>query len=394
MKVLIISHEYPYIGNEIRATFVNEQVEELARQGCEVKVISPVPWTPFPLNKLSSKWREYSNILREDIFNGVEVYYPRIVTFPRNIFKEWSGKLTYNGIRGTVRQLVNKGYDFDIIHAHHAFPDGYAGLLLSEEYNRPLVVTVHGQDLYSTIYHNQSCYQQVKRVLEETTQVITVSSELKRRAEMEGISTNNVVILGNGVPDRVLDKSYNHNIDKDPVILSVAGLIERKGIEYNIKAMAALRRKFPNLTYRIVGNGPEYQNLINIANELGACDKISFLGALSHEAVFNEMANCQILSLPSWDEAFGLVYIEAMIQGKPVIACKGEGIEDVIRHGVNGMLVSPKDVDSLVEAIDYLISHPDETNQIGQRARETVMKNYTWGKIVNRLIKIYEQHVQ
>jgi hypothetical protein len=118
MRVLIISHEYPYRGNEVSATFVNEQVEELVRQGCEVKVISPVPWTPFPLNRLSSKWREYSNILREDIFNGIEVYYPRAITFPRNLFKEWSGKLVYAGIRRTVRQLVKAGYHFDILHTN------------------------------------------------------------------------------------------------------------------------------------------------------------------------------------------------------------------------------------------------------------------------------------
>jgi len=393
MKVLIISHEYPYRSNEIRATFVNEQVEELVRQGCEVKVISPVPWTPFPLNKLSSKWREYSNILREDIFNGVEVYYPRIVTFPRNIFKEWSGKLVYAGIRKTVRQLVNKGYDFEIIHAHHAFPDGYAGLLLSKEYGRPFVVTIHGQDLQNTIHHNRLCFKAVKQVLEGADKVITVSSKLKRLSHTVGISAN-IVVLGNGIPDSIIHNSYAFNKNEDPVMVSVSNLIVTKGIDYNLKAIATLRTEFPNLQYHIVGSGPEQQNFINLAKELGVNDQVSFLGTLSHEDVFKEMAKCQILSLPSWSEGFGVVYIEAMIQGKPVIACKGEGIEDVIQHGVNGMLVSPKDVDSLVEAIDYLISHPDETDQIGQRARETVMKNYTWGKIVNRLIKIYEQHVQ
>lgn len=393
MRVLIISHEYPYRGNEIRATFVNEQVEELARQGCQVRVISPVPWAPFPISALSPKWKEYSNILQQDIFNGIQVYYPRVLTFPRNILKKWSGRLVYAGIRKTVRQLVNGGYDFDIIHAHHAFPDGYAGLLLSKEYKKPLVVTAHGMDIYSTIYHNKHCYDAVKQVFEEASQVITVSSKLKKQAKMAGIPINNVIVLGNGIPDRILDNLYTCN-NKDLVMLSVASLIQRKGIEYNIKAMAALQNRYPDLTYRIIGNGPEYQNLKSIVKKMGLSDKISFVSALNHETVFNEMAQCAFLSLPSWDEAFGLVYIEAMIQGKPVIACKGEGIEDVIQHGVNGMLVSPKDVDSLSAAIDFLLSHPNEANQIGQRARDTVIKDYTWGKIVQKLIKIYEQNIK
>lgn len=393
MRVLIISHEYPYRGNEIRATFVNEQVEELARQGCEVKVISPVPWAPFPLNKLSSKWREYSDILRKDIFNGIEVYYPRVITFPRNIFQEWSGKLVYAGIRRTVRQIVKAGYDFDIIHAHHAFPDGYAGLLLIEEYKKPLIVTIHGMDLQNTIHHNRSCFNAVKRVLEGANQVITVSTKLQRLADMIGISAN-IVVLSNGIPDSIVYKPNTCNTDKDLVMVSVSNLITTKGLDYNLKAVAALQIKYPSLQYHIVGSGPEEQNLINLAEELEISDSVSFLGAVSHEDVFKKMAKCQIFSLPSWSEGFGVVYIEAMSQGKPVIGCQGEGIEDVIQHGINGMLVSPKDVDSLVEAIDFLISYPDEANQMGQRARETVMNDYTWGKIVQKLIKIYEQHIK
>jgi len=177
-------------------------------------------------------------------------------------------------------------------------------------------------------------------------------------------------------------------------MVSVSNLIITKGLDYNLKAVAALRTKFHNLQYHIVGSGPEQQNLIDLAEELGIREQVSFLGTLSHEDVFEEMTKCQIFSLPSWNEGFGVVYIEAMIQGKPVIGCKGEGIEDVIQHGINGMLVSPKDVDSLVEAIDFLISHPNEANHMGQRARETVIKDYTWGKIVQKLIKIYEQHIK
>ena len=101
------------------------------------------------------------------------------------------------------------------------------------------------------------------------------------------------------------------------------------------------------------------------------------------------MAACDIFTLPSWSEGFGVVYLEAMATGRPVIGCEGEGIEDLVEQGKTGLLVKPKCVDSLVEALDFLLSYPEEARAMGERARKLVIENYTWGTNASKMIEVY-----
>ncbi|MBC2724843.1 MAG: glycosyltransferase family 4 protein, partial [Desulfosporosinus sp.] len=120
-------------------------------------------------------------------------------------------------------------------------------------------------------------------------------------------------------------------------------------------------------------------------------DRVEFLGRLDHKEIIKYMAKTDIFSLPSWNEGFGVVYIEAMSQGRPVIGCKGEGIEDFVEDGKTGMLVKPENVDSLVKAIDYLLSNTDKAQAIGERAQRFILKNYTWEKNAEKTIKVYKE---
>ena len=103
------------------------------------------------------------------------------------------------------------------------------------------------------------------------------------------------------------------------------------------------------------------------------------------------MALCDMFCLPSWEEGFGVVYLEAMAHGKPVIACRGEGIEDVVTDGETGLLVKPRDVDSLAEAIRFLLDHSDKAKTIGEQARSLVLENYTWEKNAERTLRVYKE---
>lgn len=91
------------------------------------------------------------------------------------------------------------------------------------------------------------------------------------------------------------------------------------------------------------------------------------------------------------NEEFGVVYLEAMAHGEPVIACRGEGIEDVVSNRETGLLVEPKDLGSLVKALDFLISHPQEAQAIGEWAKELVLQEYTWEKSAQKIIKVYQE---
>ncbi len=393
MRVLIISHMYPSHPDDISGIFVHQQVKELINQGCEVKVISPVPWVPFPLRYFSKKWGKYSKIPKRAIFEGVEVYHPRYLTFPKAFLFFTSGVRMYLGIRKIAKRLY-KDFKFDIVHSHVALPDGWAGMKIAKKYGRPLVVTIHGQDLQKTIFINNWCKMNVLSVINLSNRTIFVSNKLKRIAEdyLNDVK-NKFIVINNGIEpiDLVREVNLRRNKNSKKIILSVSNLIKSKGIDYNIEAINKLKDKYTNIIYLIIGDGPILKDLVVMVDRLKLGNYVKFLGKLPHNDSLSYMKVCDVFSLPSWDEGFGVVYLEAMAYGKPVIACKGQGIEDVIENMKNGILVEPKNVDSLVDAIDYLLSNPDRAKTIGKNAQSLVLSRFTWKENVKKTIQVYKE---
>lgn len=392
LKILVISHMYPSPANEVYGIFVHEQVKALIANGLQVRVVSPVPWTPFPINHLTDKWRAYSKIPDRAVINEVMVYYPQYLTFPRAWFFSTSGYRMYNAIRRCVEQIYRE-CPFDLIHAHTALPDGCAGVYLADQYRKPLIVTVHGQDFQHTIHRNKNSKKAVAFTLSNAARIIVVSKKLHDLAAKHFSNIGETIIIPNGVgklPDVRTREQWSEEKKLSVIILSVSNLVETKGIDLNIYALNKLKKKYPDLEYLVVGSGPEEKKLRALVESLDMSDWVTFLGRKTHDDVFKYMSMCTLFCLPSWNEGFGVVYIEAMAMGKPVIGCRGEGIEDFVDHGRNGFLVEPRDVNSLVQALDYLLSHPEEARDMGERGRQVVQKNYTWDKNVEKTIEVYQ----
>ena len=125
-----------------------------------------------------------------------------------------------------------------------------------------------------------------------------------------------------------------------PLVLTVGYLIPRKGLRDLVAAVGRLRRRGRTVDLAVVGDGPLEDSLLEQAAAEGVADTVHFLGRVPHARVLQLMARADLFALPSWDEAFGLVYTEAMAQGTPVVAGKGEGPEDFIEDGVSGYLVA------------------------------------------------------
>ncbi|HHV65391.1 MAG TPA: glycosyltransferase family 4 protein [Peptococcaceae bacterium] len=449
MKILVISHMYPSAQNQAYGIFVHKQVKALKEQGLEVKVVSPVPYAPWPLNILKKKWRSYAAIPHKDTIEGIEVYYPRYLEFPRSILMEYSGSFMYLGCRGLIKRLAAE-FPFDLIHAHVALPDGQAASLLKRDYGVPVVVTVHGQDFQSTFHRSKRLRARLTEVLGKVDKIITVSTKLKRMVEDQPYASK-IEVINNGINledienikdinedinkqsvlatgplhenshenslgnsqessqndslDTTLDSSLGNSLDssldssldnsfetgsKEIRILSVANLKKTKGLDLNIKALATLSSKYPGLRYYIVGDGEERENLEDLVAKLNFKQKVVFLGKLTHSETMAQMAAADIFSLPSWQEGFGVVYIEAMAQGIPVIGVKGEGIEDVIKHGENGLLVEPCNVEDLTNALDLLLSNPAYASRLAQAGRETVINGFTWTHNARKTKALYQ----
>ena len=390
MKLLVISPMYPNPIEPFSGIFVHQQLKELSKS-CEVKVVSPISWAPKIL-WFRKKWRRYGRCPVSDVLDGIEVFYPRMLYFPRSALFQWYGYSLYGAIKKTVEQ-IEKSFKFDLIHCHVALPDGFGGMLVNRRLHRKLVVSIHGQDVTRTVFRNKRCKAAIERVFAHADAIITVSTKLAKMSSDYCNETSKIRTINDGIylqdvmqPDPHLRARYRG----EKILLAAGSLIESKGYDLLLKAVARIIPQIRNLRVLIIGTGREEQNLKQGARRLGLEAYVSFLGPMPHEEVMRFMAVCDVFVLPSWNEGFGIVYLEAMANGKPTIACKGEGIEDVIVDGQTGILVEPRDVASLEHAILKLLSDEQYLHAMGDAARKQA-ENYSWEIIAKQTFDLYRE---
>lgn len=386
-----MSHLYPRPHSRLYGIAIHQLVRAMSTLGCQPHVVSPIPIVPAGMHLLKPKWADHWHMPREDCIEGIRCLFPRYVEFPKGLCRPSSGIRMYRGIRRTVGSLARQA-SFDIIHAHMAVPDGHAGLLLSRDYGVPLVVTVRGTDVAARAKRSSKYTSILKNILATANQVITPSPRLQRELvhNMETSST----VIPNGVAESLIASDVHGNalrtkLGGSPIVLSASRLVSIKGIDLNLQALQRLITKHPYIRYLIVGDGPERGRLERLARQLGLTKHVDFLGHLGHGEVMEYMAACDVFALPSWQETFGLVYIEAMAHGKPVVGVRGQGIDGIVVHGETGMLAEPHDVDSLAAALDVLLSNPEAARAMGERARQLVLQNYIWDKSAQATIQVY-----
>ena len=157
-----------------------------------------------------------------------------------------------------------------------------------------------------------------------------------------------------------------------PTVLCVARLYPRKDIGTLIQAAARLRRDLPALRVLVVGDGPERRRLTALVRRLGLTGCVELRGQLDYEQLVSAYASCQVFCLPSRQEGFGIVYLEAMAAAKPVVACRGTAAEELVTHERNGLLVPQSDPDALAVALHRLLTDPGLRSRCGAGGPERV----------------------
>ncbi len=397
MKLLVISHMYPNDYNKNSGIFIHKQVKALKKNYGEeinIKVVSPVPYTPFLLSLISQKYKKYYNIPEKLDYEGIEVYYPRVLLLPKNLNFKSSGKALYKGMNRLVEK-INRDFKFDLIHAHVALPDGESALLLNKKYNKPIITTIHGQDMNYTVNLNDDYKEKVINVIEKSDKIVFVSNKLRKEAEKYTNKTSNFEVISNGISIEDIKKQYNDEIKEEftnkKYILVVGNLLKTKGMHYAIEAFSEIHKKYDDYIMIIIGRGPERENLERLCKDRGVEDKIIFKGQVPNGKVMEYMNYCEFFVLPSYKEGFGVVYIEAMAHGKTVIGCKGEGIQDVIENLKDGILVLPQDKDDLRNKMELLITDSELRESIGVNAKKKILSNYTWDNNAVKNYQLYEE---
>jgi glycosyltransferase involved in cell wall biosynthesis len=158
-----------------------------------------------------------------------------------------------------------------------------------------------------------------------------------------------------------------------PVVLCVARMYPRKRIGDLLLAAGVLRARVPGLQMRVVGRGPEWPALSRLHAELGLGESVALLGDLTRERLAEEYVNATVFCLPSVQEGFGIVFLEAMAAELPVVACRAAAIPEVVQDGVTGLLTAPRSPGELAAAVERLIADPALARGMGREGRRRAL---------------------
>ena len=219
------------------------------------------------------------------------------------------------------------------------------------------------------------------------------------------------MMISNGVPDDQIDVLYNaidttrfhHNDTErsafrkqlglsvdDVAFIGTGGFFGRKGFDILIRAFSNLARSYANIKLLLVGDGPEKESLIRIMNEAGTADRVIFSDGYQKD-IRPWMSAGDYFVLPSREEPFGIVILEAMASGLPVIVTRSGGPEEIITDGEDGLLVTPEDIDDLSTAMERMLTMREATRREMKKKSERRLHRFTSETIASRLIEIYEK---
>ena len=392
MKILVHSHLFPNPQQKAKGTFVYYQVLALKNLGCEIVVVAPVPYVP-PGIPQNHPWHKYKHVPNMSVKDGLRIYYPRFISIPKKKFLFLRGKLIFWSAAKFYSNLINNE-KFDLIHCHQIIPDGHVGYILSRKFDIQFGVTIHGIDIYEQINIAKKNFTLVKLVAENASFVGVVSKRLKDLISSHKIVTKEKTtkIIYNGINTPEESKNVRWPDKKNNVIrvLSVGRVTRKKGYDYVMQALGELRNKHRNLLYYIIGDGVDLPYFQKVAENEKVSDITFFLGEKTNSEVMGYLKSCDIFVLPSRNESFGIVYIEAMYMKKIVIGSKGEGIEEIIKDNKNGFLVEPRNVLELKSKLDYIISNIDRLRCIGEKAFHTVWPKLSWENNAKNYISLYK----
>lgn len=296
------------------------------------------------------------------------ITYPRFINIP---FLRAFCFVLFGFFRGILK-------DFDIIHAHYAVPQGFLGLLLKYTKRRPLVITVHGSDI-TLLSRNPVLRPILGAVLKNADNVIAVSTFLKGEVERLGVPKGRVEVIYGGVTTPEKEEAF------DPagrVIAFVGGLVPQKGVDVLIESFKRIKATDTGLV--IVGDGPERKRLEALAT--GVKD-IRFLGR--REGLKGILTKSDVLVLPSREEGFGLVLLEAMALGTPVVATNVGGIPEIVDDGVSGILVEKDNPEQLADAVVKVLEDEELRKTLIEHGRKKA-KRFTWEKMGSEVDRVYE----
>lgn len=378
MHIMFIPSWYDNDRNKVHGSFFREQATKLQEAGVKITVAYNEIWPLTLIGKIKEKSGLYFNIEKE-----LRTYrYKNYNFIPKhplmfNIFDKRMEKL--------YKEIIKKEGKVDIIHAQSSLWGGISASYIAKKYNIPLVITEHSS-IKRGKYVRKSYYKRIVDSYKSADAIIAVGNGLKNEIE-ELTNRRDIKVIGNLVDLSLFDiRDIKDNKDEF-IFFSLAFLEGEKGFDTLIKSFS---RKFKNKKARLIigGDGTQREWLEGIAKSENIESQVTFVGALSREEVSKYMNKCDAFVLASRYETFGVVYIEALASGKPVIGTFNGGAEGIINENV-GILTEIDNVDKLSDAMEYIEKNYKKYNK--ESLRKYCTQKFSSNVIINKIINVYKE---
>lgn len=384
MKIGVITSAYPEFEGDPHGIFVHRLMKEISKQGNEVHILAP-----------------FAGGKTKYVLDGVHV--ERFNYFYPKRFQRLAGR---SGMIDNVKegllvkiQVISflffnviysllKLKDMDIIHVQWPIPNGLGAIFLKKLYGIPYINTIHGEEIHlSKRYHMIFA---LRWLVNNSSKTITNSTATEKFCLDVGLHREKIGVIPFGVDT---DFFRPIEVDKDEgifQILSVGYLIERKGFEYLIRAMPYVLKEHKNVRLKIVGSGPLESRLKNIIYELDLGDSVEIIRNVSDEELLIIYNSSDLFVLPSIidsqgnTEGLGVVLLEAMACGIPVIASNVGGIMDIVINNETGLLLKEKDIKKIIEIVNFAIENKSQMDKIAKNSLNSVKHEFNW-KILAKL---------
>jgi len=385
LDILTLTTLYPNSVMPSHGIFVENRLRHL-RAAAEVEnpVVAPVPWFPFR-HPMFGDYAKQARVPAHEVRFGVNVSHPRYLMIPKIGMNRQPHDL-YKAFRRGAEMVMKHGFRPDVLDVHYFYPDGVAAARLSKELGIPMTVTARGTDI-NLIPQYETPRRMIVEAAHEAAHIITVCEALREAIIDLGVDGSKITTMRNGV-----DLDAFRPVDRQAarerfgvsgrVIASVGHLIERKGHNFVIEALA----EHPAVTLLIAGDGPEEAALKALAKRLGVADRVHFLGRRPHDDLPHIYAAADALVLASSREGWANVLLESMACGTPVVATDIWGTGEVVAAPEAGVLVQERSGKGIAEGLTRLFAQmPDRA------ATRRYAEGFSWDETTQAQLALFRR---
>jgi len=295
-------------------------------------------------------------------------------------------------------KTVKKG-KIDIILVGQILPLGTVAYIYKKIFKMPYGIFIHGMDIQMA-QRNLRKAKLAKKILNNAKFIIANSKYTKKLVIKQEINESKIQVVYPIVNTQSYTKQNTNEHESkgeihQPCLLTIGRLVKRKGQDMVIKALPKVLEKLPGVKYIMAGEGPDHDYLRELAQKHGVKDNVIFTGEISEEEKYQLYENCDIFIMPSRDikgdvEGFGIVYLEAGLYEKSVIAGRSGGVVEAVLNGETGITVNPEDINEIANAVIKLLADHTLANKLGVQGRERASNEFNKEKQIGKIEKLLQ----